>query len=339
MSTGEPRPPGAARSARRATPARLFATSDASRMLVAAAIAAFVRTLPESRWPKVSSFLSGLRPDRKSRRYDAFLAKVEAVFGEPVAEDVAAAWWRSFREAKYRRSIAHAAERRRAGWSPVIRLDGLDRLEAAVARGRGTILWCDWFGSESTVSMKGFAGAGIRIATVSHVLHGPARTALGVRALNRSWHAQQDRYVSERIVFGAGADTGAMRRLTELLAQNAVVRIANNAMVGKTVDVTLGRALLPVATTPLNLAVHGAALLPVAVIETVPLQEFTVRIGAPLVPATGDRHAAIAALAAGYGAYLVPLVRAHPGQWLGWQGLKHGSEPGRDRPGSSVDAT
>lgn len=285
--------------------------------------AATVRLLPEHRWPAVAARLAGLRRDGNSRRFLAFSRVVEAVLGGPIAEDDALAWWHTTRAMKYRRSLSVAADLRRSGWAPLMTVEGTAHVEEALTGGRGVILWCDAFGLEAAVSMKALASVGLSLATVSFDMHGPARSEWGNRIVNRRWRSQQARYVTERIVFSKASPLVAMRRLRNVLADNRIVRIANNAVLGKTHSVALGGARLPVATTPLQLALQGIPLLPIAVIETEPMRSFDVRIGKPFVPNVDlPRSEGMDDLARQYADYLLALLREHPEQWINWSKLR-----------------
>jgi lauroyl/myristoyl acyltransferase len=111
--------------------------------------------------------------------------------------------------------------------------------------------------------------------------------------------------------------------MVEILGENGIVGIANILMSGsRLVEVPFGAsARLAMPTGPANLALQrGAALFPVATIETEPLASYSVIIGPQLVlDASKGKDAALADAATQYAERLLPLVKSYPDQWLGWR--------------------
>ena len=251
------------------------------------------------------------------------VAKAKAVLGDGVSAQAIRDWAVELRARQMRLQLGCIADLSRRGWNPRMTVTGLEHLAGATARRRGTILWFDNFAYRSVVGLKAFAERGHHPFVMSARSHGVSTTRFGVRWLNRPWVKQQERHVRERIVFNLSDVVAATRRVVKLLAQNHLVAIANNGDMGAKIVIPLGEAHLPVATTPLGLAVTGVSVLPVTVIETVPLAEFEITVGPPLLPSqTEDRRTAIAELGAAYADHLLPLVGAHADQWMGWRHLR-----------------
>jgi lauroyl/myristoyl acyltransferase len=210
-----------------------------------------------------------------------------------------------------------AAYRRDAGWCPKIDVVGLERLDEALAVGRGAILWFDNFPLSSIPGKRALAEAGHPIFYLSGYAHGFSYTRFANYFLNWRLIELERRYLAARILFSEDSVLGATKTIITLLGENKVVGIANNAVMGKTVDIPFaGTASLKIAPTPLNIAAkRGAALLPVAVIETEPFRRFEVTIGPDLGRMTREQADPVAAMASAYAAYLLPLAKAHPDKW------------------------
>jgi lauroyl/myristoyl acyltransferase len=218
------------------------------------------------------------------------------------------------------------AERLQSRHQPTIQLEGRERLDDALALGRGAILWFDNFVHHSTIGNRAFAEAGYSCWHVSSFDHGFSTSAFSKRHLNPIQLTAEARYVAGRIEFDGNTALAATREIRDRLAENGIVRITNNAYIGrKIVDVPFGvYASLPVAAAPLNFGLKAAApVLPVAVFEVVPFAQYRVSIAPPIaLDASGGRETAFAKAMGAYSAYLERLVRAHPEQWRGWQGVR-----------------
>ena len=70
------------------------------------------------------------------------------------------------------------------GWHPKIVLEGRDRLDAMLARGKGAVLWMAHFVFAATVVKMALHGAGYRLATLSRPEHGFSKTRFGMTMLN-----------------------------------------------------------------------------------------------------------------------------------------------------------
>jgi lauroyl/myristoyl acyltransferase len=251
------------------------------------------------------------------------LAKARAVLGDRVSAAEARAWAIELRARQVRLQLACLADLTPGGWHPRLTLSGVEHLDDAAAQGRGAILWFDNFAYRSVVGLKAFARHGHSIVVLSARSHGVSTTRFGIKWLNRPWIRQQEQHVLERIVFTRADVVAATRHVVRLLEQHHIVAIANNGDMGAKIAVALGPAQLPVATTPLGLAAKGVPVLPVTVLETMPLAEFTIAIGAPLAPfQADDRREAIRRMGSAYADTLLPQIRANPDQWMGWRHIR-----------------
>jgi hypothetical protein len=302
-------------------PSRLVLGSDLRETLLVGLSAVTALTRPVERWTAVTDQFCRLERGPASDRFRVFRRRVAAFFGSDADEDFPVALWRACQKARHRRRMQIVAWRVGKGCPPDIRLEGRGKLEAALGAGAGVILWLDNFQHHPLVGKYPFAEAGFDSWQLSSTDHGFSRSKFGHLFLNPIQHSVEARYAAGRIVFSGADALAATREIGRLLAQNRIVRITNNAYIGRRfVRVPIGVAAgLSIATTPLNLARStGAALLPVSVIEEVPYRQYGVTIGAPIVVDGGDKTVALRKAAQDYARYLVPLIRAHPEQWITW---------------------
>lgn len=288
-----------------------------------------VRALPEEAWPSVAETFARFS-SRKSARYERFRGAVRAVFGDAIAETELPGLYASVIRHGHRRRLYIAATCRRQGWRPSIELIGRERLDRARANGRGTILWFDNFAHFAVIGKRAFAEAGYPLWHLGSHFHGFSATRYAIRFLNPRQIAVEGRYLAGRIMFDNSTLITATRRVVEILAGNGFMAITNNANFGKSAGFPFGKeARLPIATTPLRLAAgRGVPLFPVSVVEIEPFRRYQVAIGPEIAaPAGMSEPEAVAAMAAGYTDYLLPLVRAHPDQWGGWRMLGGVSAP------------
>lgn len=311
---------------------RLFRGGDIRETLFYFLSALVVRSLPEPTWPTIADTFSKWSSGSAARRYDRFRDGVRAVLGDEVDEAEIAGLYARALVHRHRRRLCVTALRRRREWNPSIELIGLERLEQALAGQHGAILWFDNFTHFSIIGKRAFAKAGYALWHLSSRDHGFSATRYGVRFLNPRQIGLELSYLAGRIAFTNRSVITATRRLVEILADNGIMSITNNANIGKSTTIPFGKSgRLSIATAPFNLATsRGVALLPVSVIEVEPLARYRVTIGPEIVgTVTGSERDTQLAMEAEYGNYLMPLVRAYPDQWLGWRAA--GSTIGRDR--------
>lgn len=211
---------------------------------------------------------------------------------------------------------------RRSSWDPEIRLEGGPHLEAALAKGRGAVLWVHRF--QPFVHFVALSRAGFRVVRLSNPEHGHfSRSRFGIRVLN-PFQLRAEAQHCERIVVAPG-DLVPLRVLSRRLAANEIVAMYADRRAPRAVELPVLGGTVVFGVGPAALAnLAGAALLPVF-----PLAEgrrgFRVVIEAPL-PVAGGRAAAEEALLA-HAPVLERYVKAYPDQWLGFSCRPHGGVP------------
>lgn len=306
---------------------RLWRGADLRESALLALFRIVIATTPASEWAGFAEGATRFGKGRRSSRFKRFAGRVKAV--QASADDEAVLrMWRAYRAAVNRRRISILASRYCPGWKPRIELTGREHLDRAIAAGNGTILWLDNFIHHPVIGKRAFSDLGYQAWQMSSVDHGFSSSRLGRRFLNPIQLAAEIPLVRGRIEFDAGSALTATREVTRCLARNEIVRITNNAYIGRQrCRVPFGKsALLPVATTPFNIARRtGAAILPVQVVEREPFADYLVAVAPPISVGT-SRHESFEDAAIAYARYLEPLVEAYPDQWRGWEGVRTKSE-------------
>ena len=214
----------------------------------------------------------------------------------------------------------------RRDWHPVIQVEGVSHLEAALAAGSGTILWISRFSFAETIAKVGLWRLGHHPAHLSRTIHGFSHSQFGQRWLNPLQQRMENRYLAERVVIRDGAPGAAMRRLHNVLVRNGIVSITADSWGAHAAEVPFLGGRLRIATGVPSLAWKtGARLLPVFVIRDLKTGTFRLIIDEPLTmeQAQSKRDAQQTAVAQ-YASRLQRHVRAYPGQWRDWPKLRTG---------------
>lgn len=279
-----------------------------------AALAAWC--LPERWWFGLCRHVASLRPaglDQQARRLAAMLGSSgQARMAREVAR----------RHQAFIRldQLCFLRSHRPGGWSPALRLEGGQHLAAALATGRGAILWVMPTVFQWLVTKRALFEAGYPVHHLSSPYHGFSTTSrLGAQLVNPIRTRIEDRYLAERVMLGRdGGAQSALRRLTTVLRGNGIASIAVAASGARVIAAPfLGGSLLAARGAPHLAARTGAALLPVVSLRCD--SGFVTRIEAPLAfagsePPEARQVGAVAELAR----RLEPYARAHPDQ-IAWQ--------------------
>lgn len=291
---------------------------------------AVANLVPTSRWPKLtrrlSDYLLTPRPEKAAEQ----LARIANFHGLPLESE-------SVREIA-RSRIAFAHEERllvlrsflRPGWRPSVELVGKENIEAALRRGRGTILWIAPFFFSGLPAKLAWSGHGLRVLHVSRPYHGFANSRLAVATVNRIWLAVESRHLSGSIVLAPDTPGPALRKIVSHLRGNSVVSIAVNSQGLRLCRTPLLNGHLTVATGACGLAWStGAQLLPVATVRTED-HAYRTHVGEPLAcPRTLSRSRAMTSMTEGLAEFIAPFAERYPGQ------LRIGSRlppPHRNKP-------
>ena len=209
---------------------------------------------------------------------------------------------------------------RPGGWNPRTTLEGEDHLRAALAQGKGAVLWLAPFVFNSGPIKIALHKKGYRVSHLSSPKHGVSETQFGVRYLNRIRCIPEDRYLADRIVFDSAAPSTAMRRMVRALKAGEVVSIVASSTEGyEMIKGPIFGGRLPVAVgAPRLAALAGAPLLPVFIVRD-PKAGWRIVVEEPIAIAS-DRSSderSVAAVAE-FLRRSDPWVRLYPEQWRAW---------------------
>lgn len=311
-----------------------FANKDLRESLLSLFYFGVAAFLPVGWWSPLCGWVSTLRRKRHiGKEFPRYEASVKAVLGD--AADTQGLF-RAYLAATHRRRLmltAHFVSDWR--WSPVIRLEGLDGLEQALRRGRGAIIWCDQFASQTIMGKRALHEAGVEAHQVSVTYHGFSESGFGLRFLNPPMIRTENRFLKSRIVFDRGDAYQVTSRIQNILKENGVVLMTNTLYAGSAfAEVAMGeRGWTHLASTPANFAARaGAALFSMATFETVPFREYRAVVSAemnaeePLPARPKGVSSKNLALQARYMLlkrdHLLEALRLHPQEMMTWSGTE-----------------
>ncbi len=202
-------------------------------------------------------------------------------------------------------------------WSPPVRLEGRCHIDAALAAGRGAILWVAPFVFGPLLAKMTWQRAGLHVTHLSRYSHGYSQSLVGARLLNPIWTRAEDRFLAERITLGPdGATVRQVRTLANRLRANLLVSVSVGARGARALRVPFLNDHISVATgVPSTAAATGAAILPVVTLRE---QDgvFVTWVGAPLAQAAPhDGIPAMTATIADLARRLEPFVCRSPDQF------------------------
>jgi lauroyl/myristoyl acyltransferase len=227
---------------------------------------------------------------------------------------------RDLKAAVYEMRMQDLRAWRPGGWHPKIAVEGEAHLKAALAGGKGAVLWVAPFAFNSGAPKIALSGLSYQVSHLSSPTHGYSDTRFGIRVLNRIRCIPEDRFIAERIVFDKAAPASAMRRMMRTLQAGRIVSIVAASTEGyEMVETPFLGGSLPVAVgAPRLAALTGAPLLPVFTPRD-PKRGFRIVIEPPIdlgPEPKGDARSIAAAVA--FFRRAEPWVREFPEQWRSW---------------------
>jgi lauroyl/myristoyl acyltransferase len=300
-----------------------WAASDIKTAASLAALLLPAWILPERWWEPLWRGGTHLPFITKRRVIQRTADRIQAALGD-IGADRARAIARGLKAAIYEVRCQDLRAWRPGGWAPKLSLEGEAHLTAALAGGKGAVLWVSPTVFNSLPTKIALHAKGYKVSHLSSPEHGYSETRFGVEKLNRVRCIPEDRYLAQRVVFDSAAPTTAMRRMMRALqAGEAVSIVAANTEGFEVVLSSIFGRRLPVAVgAPRLAALTGAPLLPTFVMRD-PERGFRIVIEAPIpldpkLPA--DQRTVAAA-----GEYLrrsEPWIRRYPEQWRAWSKLR-----------------
>ena len=211
------------------------------------------------------------------------------------------------------------------GWKAIPQLHGADQLDAALAGGRGAVLWVAHFCFNALATKKALRLAGYRAWHLSRPEHGFSKSILGIAVFNPIRVGAELEYLAGRIVFDRDKPATATFAAQRLLRNNGILSITAGAWEGQRlaeIDLLGGKLELAVGAPGLA-RLTGAALLPVFTVRGADESTIRVIIEKPLsIPTDGSMDEALQAAAHQFGDLLASYVRRYPTEWRDWKNLK-----------------
>lgn len=268
---------------------RRLSNQDLRESLMAVFYLVVAASVPVRWWASICHRMSRLRLKRHMRKqFPAYAAATRAVLGSGID---ARKLFEALLASRHRRRLQLAAHLVAKRWSPTVRLEGLEGLQAALQRGRGAIIWCDQFTSQTIFGKRALHEAGIEAHQVSVNTHGISESAFGLRFLNQPLVKVENRFLRSRIVFERDDAYQVTIRIQKVLRGNGVVLMTNNIHAGSTfTEVALGEnGWTHLASAPANFAARGkAALFAMSTFETLPFREYRAVVSPELLPAEAE---------------------------------------------------
>lgn len=212
------------------------------------------------------------------------------------------------------------------GWSPPLHLTGVEHVDAALADGRGAVLWVAHFCFNALATKKAFHAAGYTVSHMSRPEHGFSKSRFGIAVLNPIRVRTELRYLRGRIIIDRSKPAASVLAASKRLAQNEMVSVTAGAWEGArlaTVDVGAGCTLQLATGAPGLALMAGAALLPVITVRDDASGEIHVIVEKRIDGGYGGRSAeAVVALAQAFADVVMRHVGRHPMQWRDWEKIR-----------------
>ena len=202
-----------------------------------------------------------------------------------------------------------------------IEFEGEEHIKAALANGKGAVLWVSDFIFAGDVSKIGLSDRGYRVSHLSRPQHGFSQSRFGVRFLNPLKIRFELKYLHERVVHLRQEPKRAWTHLLALLSENRLVSIAACADEGRRLhDLKMLCSRFKLAPGAPALALQsGAALLPVFVLPSPEPPHFRVIVEAAIPLSKSSEATAIETALSAYASRLERYVSANPAVWRGWR--------------------
>jgi hypothetical protein len=313
------------RRALRPRPVPLIGRADAADVFLVAGAAALAATATPAAWDDWCRRLAASGIKRGPRGPAHVRAGLAAAGLDPAA---AAAVHEAGRARLFRQWMLYAAELAGRGPAEVaFAAEDVGRLRAALARGRGAIVWIDETFAAPVLSKRALAEAGLAPRHVSVATHGGSFSEFGAAALNPRHVRAENRHLAERLTFAEDEPTEVVRRVLHALAAGGLVTMTNGVFAGAGfVELPFGDGgFVSLSTTPIGLAArHGAPLFSLAAIEEAPFARYRIDLGPEIAVAGGRDPGAVAAAAAQVRDLMLERLRRWPDQYPGLPGARFG---------------
>lgn len=209
---------------------------------------------------------------------------------------------------------------RYGGWKPDIVIEGEANLEAARRLDSGIIFWVSPFVFYQLVPKMALQKNAVPRLHLYHPKHGFSDTQFGFNVLNPIQIKAEAAFGVTPVFLSRQPGLPiALRRLAAHLRNKGMISISVRERGSNPVRVPILDGSLVAGTSVLHLAhATGAPIIPVHTVRE-PDRRFRVIIDDPIIVDRSVSRAQSTSKAAGqYADCLAPLLKAYPGQWVGW---------------------
>ena len=299
-------------------------SGDAGQTVKLAAAGLVSWVLPVDKLSSAARVLRRMRGEQPNRtsRVDLVVARVLSNYvSKQRACEIDAGWRARALEARMQILAMHRPHR---SWQPEIQMDGLEHLEAALARKTGVILWISDFVYSSLITKMAFCRAGYDVSHLTRAEHGFSGTPYGVRILNPLWTKIEDRFIAERITIDQENTGKVLELLRQRLTANRIVSITVGRWARRTLDLPFFKGTIRLATGPAHLSkTCNAALLPIFTYRN--QGKYYVAIGSAISEQSTPQENYTQTVQS-YVNTLKDYVVQYPDQWNGWlRSLRRGA--------------
>jgi len=208
---------------------------------------------------------------------------------------------------------------------PKERIDviGKEHIDAALAAGKGCVLWIADFVHAGSASKIALHQLHYQVSHVSRPEHGFSSTLYGVHLLNKVRTGYEMRFLRERIVHDRNNPARTSERVRERLGENQIVSILASGYEGRSLVTApfLKGSLSMAAGAPAAAFNAGAELLPVFVRPSAEPGAMTVVVEQPVRMDRSDKRTAVATAVQDYFSRLEREVMRQPELWRAWNYL------------------
>ncbi|HNB25863.1 MAG TPA: lysophospholipid acyltransferase family protein [Alphaproteobacteria bacterium] len=313
---------------RRASRRRSWKLSDFITLAGLAALLPFAWALPEPLWSPLwrgAARIPLLTSRRAARRTGKSIRAALGAIDPQTAEGIA----RDLKAAIYEMRMQDLRAWRPGGWQPRMVLEGEAHLQAALAKGKGAILWLAPFVFNNGPTKILLHRKGYRVSHLSSPQHGFSDTEFGVAYVNRIRCIPEERHLVQRIVYDRASPSTAMRRMMRALKDGEIVSIVASGTEGTEMvkGPVFGGRLSVAVGAPRLAGLTGAPLLPAFTVRD-PQAGFRIVIEPPIDQRSDlPTDARVAEAIAEFLRRSEPWVRRYPGQWRAWSKWKRPPRP------------
>jgi hypothetical protein len=213
-------------------------------------------------------------------------------------------------------------------WRPTIELNGEPHVRDALELGRGAVIWCMRFSSD-TVLKQAFHQVGLPLVHLSLAEHGAwgSRTKLGTSLISPLFTRAENPYLADRVIIPPSNSVRYLQTLREHLRRNACVSVFGDRTGRQRSEVPFLTGCRKFATGAPSLAwVENCALLSAYVIRTGVFQ-YRVVIEEPIpVDRSLNRKEFVKRAVGEFAQRMEQLVERYPADWQEWADWKRSQD-------------